>query len=190
MKGGFSITQNQIAYNNLLETKRHQLATEAETNRNHLEMESQGRANIAETIRSHQANEVLTRAQIMQSGLNARMAADATRYAAATSANAVITSARISAAQRESQSKREVAASLATNALNSLTTRATTAQKNATSIKTTSMNNATSIATNKATNRTNLLVAGINTAGKVISSQIMGISNVGSTILRSYGGTK
>lgn len=41
------MTSNQVAYNTLRETKRHNVATETETNRSNLEREQQGRSQIA-----------------------------------------------------------------------------------------------------------------------------------------------
>lgn len=51
------MTTNQIAYNALLENKRHNIAYETETNRHNVEVESQGRQQLFETNRHNVATE-------------------------------------------------------------------------------------------------------------------------------------
>lgn len=54
------MTQNQIAYWNYVENRRHNLATEAETNRNNLQTERLGFGQLEENIRTHRENESIS----------------------------------------------------------------------------------------------------------------------------------
>lgn len=76
LKGGYSITANQVAYNNLLETKRHNIATESEAARHNYETESQGRASILEQTRHNQQTEANQRYDTEMRSIASKYAAD------------------------------------------------------------------------------------------------------------------
>lgn len=169
------MTTNQIAYNTLLENKRHQMATEQESYRHNLATEDFNNRSLMETNRHNLATENLQKydseLRHIASKYAAELSANATRYAADRnyaaniySSNAHLAASKYSADQARASSQFSTIGNLVSTTINASTSRYNTRQTNRTKVGISSAENANRTANNLITQGSNLLQTGMKLA--------------------------